>query len=54
MSGLVVVLLMTYLITSVDSAILIVNTINGAGENEGSRRYHILFWGTALSTDVMR
>ncbi|WP_299193855.1 BCCT family transporter [uncultured Erythrobacter sp.] len=48
-SGLVVVLLMTYLITSVDSAILIVNTINGAGEEEGSRRYHILFWGTALA-----
>ncbi len=48
-SGLVVVLLMTYLITSVDSAILIVNTINGAGEDEGGRRYHILFWGTALA-----
>jgi len=48
-SSLVVVLLMTYLITSVDSAILIVNTINGAGEDEGSRRYHILFWGFALS-----
>lgn len=48
-SGLVVVLLMTYLITSVDSAILIVNTINGAGEDEGGRRYHILFWGVALS-----
>lgn len=48
-SCLVVVLLMTYLITSVDSAILIVNTINGAGEDEGSRRYHILFWGVALS-----
>jgi len=48
-SCLVVVLLMTYLITSVDSAILIVNTINGAGEDEGSRRYHILFWGTALA-----
>ena len=48
-SGLVVVLLMTYLITSVDSAILIVNTINGAGEDDGSRRYHILFWGTALA-----
>ena len=48
-SILVVVLLMTYLITSVDSAILIVNTINGAGEDEGSRRYHILFWGLALS-----
>ncbi|WP_407875893.1 BCCT family transporter [Qipengyuania nanhaisediminis] len=48
-SSLVVVLLMTYLVTSVDSAILIVNTINGAGEDEGTRRYHILFWGVALS-----
>ncbi|RJY09175.1 BCCT family transporter [Aurantiacibacter aquimixticola] len=48
-SGLVVVLLMTYLITSADSAILIVNTINGAGENEGQRRMHILFWGAALA-----
>ncbi|MEL7445028.1 MAG: BCCT family transporter [Pseudomonadota bacterium] len=48
-SALVVVLLMTYLVTSVDSAILIVNTINGAGEDEGGRRYHILFWGAALA-----
>lgn len=48
-SGLVVILLMTYLITSADSAILIVNTINGAGETEGQRRRHILFWGTALA-----
>ena len=48
-SGLIVVLLMTYLITSADSAILIVNTINGAGEDEGRRRYHILFWGFALA-----
>ena len=48
-SALVVVLLLTYLVTSADSAILIINTINGAGENEGSRRYHILFWGTALA-----
>ncbi|MEM6859006.1 MAG: BCCT family transporter [Pseudomonadota bacterium] len=45
----IVILLMTYLITSADSAILIVNTINGAGEDEGSRRYHILFWGVALA-----
>jgi len=45
----VVVLLMTYLVTSTDSAILIVNTINGAGEDEGQRRYHILFWGAALA-----
>ena len=48
-SGLVVILLMTYLITSTDSAILIVNTINGAGETEGQRRRHILFWGAALA-----
>jgi len=48
-SGLVVLLLMTYLITSADSAILIVNTINGAGESEGQRRNHILFWGAALA-----
>ncbi|MAY19546.1 MAG: transporter [Erythrobacteraceae bacterium] len=48
-SSLVVVLLMTYLITSADSAILIVNTINGAGDDEGARRYHILFWGAALA-----
>ncbi len=48
-SGLVVILLMTYLITSADSAILIVNTINGAGENEGQHRNHILFWGAALA-----
>lgn len=52
-SGLIVLLLMTYLITSADSSILIVNTINGAGEerNEGGsgRRYHIVFWGLALA-----
>lgn len=51
-SGLVVILLLTYLITSTDSAILIVNTINGAGESEGSRRRHILFWGLALALMV--
>ncbi len=48
-SALVVVLLMTYLVTSADSAILIVNTINGAGETEGQRQRHILFWGAALA-----
>ncbi len=48
-SIMVVVLLMTYLVTSADSAILIVNTINGAGDDEGGRRHHILFWGAALA-----
>ncbi|MGB7408982.1 MAG: BCCT family transporter [Pontixanthobacter sp.] len=51
LSGLVVILLMTYLITSADSAILIVNTVNGAGEDETGteRRHHILFWGAAIA-----
>ena len=51
MSGLVVILLMTYLITSADSAILIVNTINGAGEDSSAsdRRHHIIFWGAAIA-----
>ncbi|MCJ8189832.1 BCCT family transporter [Sphingomicrobium aestuariivivum] len=48
-SGLIVFLLLTYLVTSVDSAILIINTINGAGETEGQRRRHIIFWGAALA-----
>ncbi|WP_284126166.1 BCCT family transporter [Parerythrobacter aestuarii] len=52
LSGLVVILLMTYLITSADSAILIVNTINGAGEDEGGRQRHIIFWGAALALVV--
>lgn len=52
LSGLIVILLMTYLITSADSAILIVNTINGAGEDEGDRRQHILFWGAAIALVV--
>ena len=51
-AGLIVILLMTYLITSADSAILIVNTINGAGDDEGQRRYHIIFWGVALAMVV--
>lgn len=54
LSGLVVILLMTYLITSADSAILIINTINGAGadEDEIERRHHILFWGAAIALVV--
>ncbi|WP_255573817.1 BCCT family transporter [Erythrobacter sp. SCSIO 43205] len=51
-AALIVILLMTYLITSADSAILIVNTINGAGDDEGQRRYHIIFWGLALAMVV--
>lgn len=51
-AALIVLLLLTYLVTSADSAILIVNTINGAGDDEGQRRYHIVFWGIALAMVV--
>jgi choline/carnitine/betaine transport len=44
----VVILLLTYLVTSVDSAVLIINTINSAGDEGPKARPHILFWGAAL------
>ena len=52
MAIIVVVLLLTYLVTTADSAILIVNTINAAGAEKPSGRPHIIFWGVALSLVV--
>ena len=52
MAALVVVLLLTYLVTTADSSILIVNTINAAGEESPKGRVHIIFWGAALSLVV--
>ncbi|WP_425072011.1 BCCT family transporter [Sagittula sp. S175] len=52
MAATVVVLLLTYLVTTADSAILIVNTINAAGEESPKGRAHIIFWGAALSLVV--
>ncbi|HPE60285.1 MAG: BCCT family transporter [Thiothrix sp.] len=52
MAVLIVILLMTYLVTSADSSVLIINTIN-AGGNEGPKgRPHIIFWGVALGLVV--
>jgi len=45
----IVVLLMTFLVTSIDSALLIVDTINAAGEEVRVSRPHILYWGVALT-----
>ena len=53
MAAIVVVLLLTYLVTTADSAILIVNTINAAGEESPKGRVHIIFWGVALSLVVL-
>lgn len=52
MAVLIVVLLMTYLVTSADSAVLIVNTINAAGDEGPKARPHIIFWGAALGAVV--
>ena len=43
MAVMIVVLLMTFLVTSADSAVLIVNTINAAGDEGPKARPHILF-----------
>ncbi len=52
MAVVIVVLLMTFLVTSADSAVLIVNTINAAGDEGPKARPHILFWGGALALVV--
>ncbi|CTQ49832.1 BCCT family transporter [Jannaschia donghaensis] len=52
MAVMIVVLLMTFLVTSADSAVLIVNTINAAGDEGPKARPHIIFWGVALGTVV--
>ena len=52
MHVLIVVLLLTFLVTSADSAVLIVNTINAAGDEGPKSRPHILFWGVALAAVV--
>ncbi len=48
MAVLIVVLLMTYLVTTADSAVLVINTISGAGVETRSAKKHIVVWGCAL------
>lgn len=45
MSVVIVILLSTYLITSADSAILIINTLASAGSQSPKHARHILIWG---------
>lgn len=52
MAIVIMVLLTTYLVTSADSAVLIVNTINAAGDEGPKARLHILFWGVSLGLIV--
>jgi choline/carnitine/betaine transport len=52
MSVAVVVLLITYLVTSADSAILIINTINSGGDEGPKTRAHIAIWGAAITVVI--
>lgn len=49
MSVLIVILLLTYLVTSADSAVLVVNTINTGGESGAAGRIHIIIRGLLLA-----
>ncbi|WP_201585420.1 BCCT family transporter [Psychrobacter jeotgali] len=53
MSTMVVILLLTYLVTSADSALLVVNTVNSAGKAEiASGSKHLIIWGVALTAVI--
>lgn len=52
MSMLIVILLLTYLVTSADSAVLVVNTINAGGEYGSAGKVHIVVWGFILTAVI--
>ena len=52
MSVVIVILLLTFLVTSADSAILIVNTISSAGDRAQKQAKHIIVWGMILTSVV--
>ncbi len=49
MSIVIVILLLTYLVMSADSAVLIINTIVAAGDESPKGRVHIITWGVILT-----
>ena len=53
MACIIVILLMTYLVTSADSAIMIVNTINAGGNEGKTSKPQIIFWGITLGLVVL-
>ena len=52
MSGIIVILLITYLVTSADSAILVITTIASGGDSDNRYTKHIVFWGLLLAAVV--
>ena len=53
MSIVIVVLLLTYLVTSAVSAVLIINTIAAAGDESPKGRIHIVVWGVILTLVIV-
>ena len=49
MSVIIVILLLTFLVTSADSAVLIINTIAAAGDASQKGTAHIVLWDAALT-----
>ncbi|WP_370277552.1 BCCT family transporter [Pontibacterium sp.] len=52
MSVMIVVLLLTFLVTSADSAVLVVNTINAGGSTAQTDKTHIIIWGSFLTAVI--
>jgi len=52
MSVVIVILLLTYLVTSADSAVLVINTITSAGNETAKGRAHIIVWGLILAAAI--
>ena len=48
-----VVLLITYLVTSADSAVLVINTIVSGGAPDGVRPRHIVLWSVLLGLVII-
>ena len=49
LSVVIVVLLLTFLVTSADSGILIINTLASGGNQSQKQTKHVVIWGTLFS-----
>jgi len=52
MSVLIVILLLTYLVTSADSAALVANIISAGGETENIPQIQIIIWGSLITATI--
>ncbi|SDP83428.1 BCCT family transporter [Desulforhopalus singaporensis] len=52
MTFMVAILLITYLVTSADSGILILNTILSGGDEGQKAKRHIIFWGSTVTVVI--